>query len=42
MATKRKISAVALILACQRKVLSTILQNDIKKNKKLFDELARL
>jgi hypothetical protein len=42
MATKRKISVLALVLACQRKILQIILQKDISRNQKLFDDLARL
>lgn len=42
MATKRKISVLALFLACQRRVLRILLQKDISKNQELFDDLARL
>jgi hypothetical protein len=41
MATK-KISILALFLACQRKILRILLQKDISKNQELFDDLARL
>jgi hypothetical protein len=42
MIAKKKISVVALFLACQRKILRILLQKDISENQELFDELARL
>lgn len=42
MATKKKITILALFLACQRKILRILLQKDISKNQELFDDLARL
>jgi hypothetical protein len=42
MANKKQLGVLALILACQRKILRIILQKDISENQKLFDELARL
>jgi len=42
MATRKKISVVALFLACQKKILQIFLQNDINKNKELFEKLAKL
>jgi hypothetical protein len=42
MANKKKISVSALSIVCQRKFLKILLQNDINKNKELFEKLARL
>jgi len=42
MANKKKISVLALVLACQRRILRILLQKDISENQELFDDLARL